>query len=105
MLSPEVLKVLTPVSHGVMGAVVIASLNTLLSDGVRAWSGDIVRFLKKLPFFSKILSVILDGEVRGAVKMLAGSDSSKSTPVIPIPEIGLSAKDIMGILDKVIIFE
>jgi hypothetical protein len=101
LLNPEVLKLITPVSHGVLGAIVLASLNTLFTEGLRGVSGDFIRFLRKLPLVNRILSSILDGEVRDAVKLLAGSDASVSVPVIPIPANGLSAKDIMAIMDKV----
>lgn len=101
LLNPEVIKLITPVSHGVLGAIVLASLNTLFTEGLRGVSGDFVRFLRKLPLVNCILSRILDGEVRGAVKLLAGSDNSTSVPVIPIPSKGLSSQAIMDIMDKV----
>jgi hypothetical protein len=88
-------------SHGVLGAVLLASLNTLFTEGFRGVAGDFVRFLRKLPLVNGILARILDGEVRDAVKLLAGSDSSESVPVIPIPTQGLSAEKIMGIMNKV----
>jgi hypothetical protein len=101
LLNPELLHKISPVSHCVLGAVLLASLNTLCAEGFQGVARDIVRFLRKMPLVNGVLARILDGEVRDAVKLLSGGSESVSAPVIPIPSKGLSADQIMTIMDKV----
>lgn len=101
LLNPELLNRISPVSHGVLGAVLLVSLNTMCKEGFQGVARDFVRFLRKLPLVDGILAKILDGEVRDAVKMLSGGSTSASAPVIPIPPNGLSSSEIMAIMDKI----
>lgn len=59
-------------------SLILAGLNTLVTQG---WSGlarDAVRFLRKLPGVNAIISAVLAGEVDGAMKLLINNSSSSS---------------------------
>jgi sphinganine-1-phosphate aldolase len=87
--------------RAVFTSVCIAALNTLATEGTNGFLKSIIAFFRKLPGVNQIISLILDSEVKGATKLLAGEDSgAESTELIPIPAKGLSTKKVEEIMGK-----
>ena len=78
------------------------SLNIVANKGVSGLVRYYVEQARLLPFVNSIISVVLEGEVKGAVKMLTGVDRSeqKNEKLIEIPKFGISAEALMEILHK-----
>jgi len=105
---------LSTLSSGAQRAVVIGvvavCLNTLYKEGFRGLSRDVVQFLRRLPGINALLSRVLDSEVKGALSLLGGDKQAAGgtgsgaveavTPLVPIPEKGLSAARVTAILER-----
>lgn len=93
-------RALTIGEHVIMGCLGLIAVKILFTDGVFGLSRDIVKFVRRLPCVDSVISIVLDHEVKGAVKLLAGGDSSENTTaVIPIPEFGVPPSKLMDILN------
>ena len=93
----------------------LVSLNILVNEGPSSLILNAVLFLRRLPFVNNLISVILDGEVKDAVKLLsggggdannnvggkaAGEDELTSALILPIPAEGLAPEVVLEILDS-----
>ncbi len=78
--------------------------NIVWREGFNGLSKSVVKFIRLLPGVNAVLNRVLESEVRGATKLLSGGDDKKGAgalkPHIPIPEKGLDAKTLLGILTK-----
>ena len=79
------------------------ALKTLCTDGLSGLTRDVVILLRKLPGVDCLISMVLDHEVKGAVKLLAGKSdgTSTSSEIIPIPEVGIPPARLMDVLTKI----
>jgi sphinganine-1-phosphate aldolase len=84
----------------------LISARTLLNEGFDGLSRDFVLLLRKMPFVNNIIDMVLEGEVKGAMKLLADSDDSNSdgddsekNTLLPIPTNGISPSDVITILE------
>eukprot|EP01032_Pedospumella_encystans_P029936 gene29936-33788_t len=93
-------KYISITEHVIVGSLALAALNILVQDGVSGLSRDFVRFLRKLPAVNSIIRLVLAGEVKGAMKLLANENGDKKAEsdigVIEIPEKSVSAEMIMS---------
>jgi hypothetical protein len=91
---------LTIGEHVLVGCLGLIAVKILFTDGVSGLTRDAVKFVRRLPGIDSIISIVLDHEVKGAVKLLAGGDGSENTTaIIPIPEFGVSPAKIMDVLN------
>lgn len=89
----------------------LVSANIIATEGVGAFVRDLVRLLRKFPGVNKLLNVVLNHEVKGALKMLTvgkkaensgaieqkdGSKASKEP--LCIPEKGVAPADVLKIM-------
>ena len=88
----------------------LAGLNILATDGLQGLTRDFVRFLRKLPGVNSVISLVLAGEVKGAMKLLVDSkkksDDDKDTTkpastVLPIPERSIAPERVLEIMNKI----
>ena len=92
------------VERGLLTSVSLVALNTLVTEGVGGVARDFVRLLRKLPLVNTIIAGILEGEVNGAMKLLAGVEedgNAKKNNIIAIPEQGVDPHTVIQILEKI----
>lgn len=89
--------------HVILTSIGLASLNILWNEGFHGLAKTLIRFFRTLPGVNSIIGLILDGEVKGAVKLLAkGSEKSSTTPaLIPIPVKGVPPDQIIELLHRI----
>lgn len=98
--------VLAVVERSIFALVCVMAVNTLITQGLHALLRDFVRLVRRLPFVNGLLGTILDGEVKGALKLLGNgknSDTGKNSVVsdsLAIPPSGLAAKKVIDIMRK-----
>lgn len=83
-------------------AVVLVVCRTLCVEGVGAVLRDVTLFVRRLPFVNTIINVVLDGEVKGAMKLLAGEDDSdiEEKKLMEIPKKGVAPQKVVDVLKK-----
>jgi len=91
------MKYFSVAEHVVAASVALAALNVLATSGVAGFARDFVKFLRKLPAVNSIISLVLEGEVQDAMKLLCAEESSetKGAVVLPIPEKGTKPEVIL----------
>ena len=79
------------------------SVNVTYNFGASGLVQYYIEQIRKLPFVNSIIKTVLQGEVKGAVKMLTGVDRDKTVapPLIPIPERGIAPEDLMKVLHNI----
>ncbi len=79
----------------------LASINVIYNEGFAKFCSYFVKLLRKLPFIDSAIHRLLKSQVKGAVKDLAGVDigSVSEDGAVPIPEIGLSSSEVLGMLN------
>ncbi len=96
-------------SEHVLAAVVgLAALNVLYNEGFGGLLKETIGILRKLPGVNSIIATVLEGEVKGAAKMLAGMDEEEAgeeSVLIPIPEKGISFEEIVKVMEGLTINE
>jgi sphinganine-1-phosphate aldolase len=87
--------------RGVFVAVGLIALRSLWSEGLGGLLRDFVLFLRRLPLINSLIDTILDGEVSGAMKLLAGQGDSdgNAAALLPIPETGVSPSEVIKVLE------
>jgi hypothetical protein len=59
-----------------------------------------IKLIRRLPGVGYIVDKVLQGEVKGALKLLAGKDGNgKKSPLVPIPEKGVSPDRIINLMN------
>jgi sphinganine-1-phosphate aldolase len=89
--------------RGLTIAVALTLCNIVAQEGLTGLAKYITLFVRKLPFVDSLLNKILDGEVNGAVKLLANAGSADSQQLaqqIEIPKQGLSAEQVIQLLKE-----
>lgn len=70
-----------------------STTTTTTTTNTTGLARDFVTLLRKLPFVNSIIGLVLDGEVSGAMKLLAGQDDDAAAgglgELLPIPEEGM----------------
>ena len=74
--------------------VLVIAARTLAKEGFAGLARDLVLILRRLPLVNRLLSMILDGEVKGAMALLAsggkkGDDTTEEAGVLTIPAQGV----------------
>jgi hypothetical protein len=89
------------IERGVFVAVCLIALRSLWNEGLGGLLRDFVLFLRRLPFINSLIDTVLDGEVSGAMKLLAGQGDSEgnAAALLPIPETGVSPSDVIKVLE------
>ena len=87
-------------------SVSLVLMNTLFTRGVAGLMLDVTRFFRSLPGVEYLLTLILRGEVKGALSLLAGptgekkgksdgsEDANAASVITPIPEKGIPLQQI-----------
>lgn len=96
---------LGPILRGLERSLLISTglvvANTICTEGISGILRDFVLILRKLPFVNSVLASIISGEVKDAVKLLAGAKDGgkegKST-LLPIPQDGVPAQEVIEII-------
>jgi len=80
----------------------LIAVNTLSREGLSGFLQDLVFFIRKLPFINSIVDSIVSGEVKDAVKLLAGGEGgdekNSGSALLPIPCEGMSAEEVIEII-------
>ena len=102
--SDGMLKTSGAVERSVYVAVGLVMARTLVNEGFGGVSRDLVLFLRKMPLVNSIIDMVLEGEVKGAMKLLAGSDDGgeggETINLMEIPEKGVSPETVVKVLAK-----
>ena len=98
-------------------SVSLVLMNTLFTRGVAGLMLDVTRFFRSLPGVEYLLTLILRGEVKGALSLLAGptgekkgkkdgsEDANAASVITPIPEKGIPLQQIESVLKSLKISE
>ncbi len=100
----SITKITASVERALLISVGLIASRTVIKEGFGGLARDSVLFLRKLPLVDSLITLVLDGEVSGAMKLLAGqSDSSngsnKDEIILPIPEQGIPPVEVIRILE------
>jgi sphinganine-1-phosphate aldolase len=102
---PSADRLLHLVERGLAVAVGLTIANILALEGVAGLAKYFTVCFRRLPFVDGLLNRILDGEVQGAVKLLASGDSntensSSAARLLEIPKHGLAAEQVISLLKQ-----
>jgi len=98
-------RVSSRVERALFVSIGLIAAKTLYNEGAEGLARDFVALLRKLPFINDIIGLVLDGEVSGAMKLLAGQDDSAAEgsggvgELLPIPEHGVDPNKVIKILE------
>jgi hypothetical protein len=79
--------------------VLVIAARTLAKEGFAGLARDLVLILRRLPLVNRLLSMILDGEVKGAMALLASGgkkdDATEEAGVLTIPAQGVPPAQVL----------
>ncbi len=84
-------------------AVGLVVAKTIATEGMGGVVRDFTYLLRRLPLVNSVIEAVLDSEVKGAMKLLAGSDEESSATVnnlMEIPSKGIPPSTVVAVLQK-----